>query len=126
MGYPPAQTWDGVPPTRTWDGVPPPPPHRLDGVPPPPNGGQSENITSRRTTYAGGNNIIPLRFVCKPVQEIYILVMRQLGRNVISSDVIWISLLDISTVSRDTQVQLVVFQPQAVSVGVSRATEAQT
>ena len=49
---------DGVPPERIWDqwkvlweG---------DGYPPPPSGGQSENLTSRRTTYAGGNETVSI------------------------------------------------------------------
>ena len=69
-GYPlprwiPPHQLDGYPPpVQTWEGVPPPP-RQLDGVPPSPSrpgkGLQSENITSRRTTYAGGKST---RFKC--------------------------------------------------------------
>ena len=55
MGYPSVQTWDGVPPWSRRMGHPP---HQLDGVPPPSKVEQTdtcENITSSRTTYAGGN-----------------------------------------------------------------------
>ena len=61
-GYPPTHTWDGVPPsTQTWDGVPP---QTWDGVPPylnlgrgtPSKCGQSENITFRHPSDAGGKN----------------------------------------------------------------------
>ena len=66
MGYlpPPTQTWDGVtplprpemgyPPTQTWDGVAP----YLDlGQGTPRKCGQTENITSRHPSDAGGNNV---------------------------------------------------------------------
>ena len=48
MGYPSLSAGWGPPPVQTWDGV----------HPPPPKVGQThtcENISSRRTTYAGGN-----------------------------------------------------------------------
>ena len=58
----------GTPPTQTWEGRYPPPsrsesryPHHPGGrYPPPPDGGQSENTTSRHTTYAGGNKRLPM------------------------------------------------------------------
>ena len=70
-GVPPERTWDqwkyygmemGYPQKGHWTsgsimgwrwGKPSPPPHT------PPSGGQTENITSRRTTYVGDNNEIP-------------------------------------------------------------------
>ena len=37
-----------------------------------PNGGQSENITFRRTTYAGGKNRLPIyKSTCKPNLQNY-------------------------------------------------------
>ena len=81
MGYPPIQGW-GTPPFQGWIGYPPQP--RLDrvpplskaglgtpppiqgwiGYPPPPKCGQTENITSRHPSDAGGNNIIiPQRYI---------------------------------------------------------------
>ena len=57
LGYPLEGTWDQslrYSPERTWDqwkyyGM------EMGYTPPPPDGGHTENITFRRTTYAGGN-----------------------------------------------------------------------
>ena len=54
---------------RDGDGVPPPPPQKdigpveilWDGDGVPPAGGQSENITSHRTSYANGNKALLLQ-----------------------------------------------------------------
>ena len=61
-GYPPAWTWEGVPPPGPGKGYPlagPGGTPHLDlgrWYPPPPrNGGQSENITFRHPSDAGGN-----------------------------------------------------------------------
>ena len=67
-GYPPIQTCDGVSPQSAGWGTPHPDlgwgtplPCQLDGITPPPLKVEQthtcENITSRRTTYAGGNNV---------------------------------------------------------------------
>ena len=52
MGYPQSAGW-GTPPSSSGMGTP----HQLDGVPPPKveQTHTCENITSHRTTYAGGN-----------------------------------------------------------------------
>ena len=57
-GYPPHQDLARGTPLATWLGDTPLSGPDLAGGYPPPQGGQTENITSCRTTYAGGKNCL--------------------------------------------------------------------
>ena len=61
----------GYPP---WSGGGYLPPHPEMGYPPPPHCGQTENITSRRTTYAGGNKCLSEFLLHKRSVNTYISV----------------------------------------------------